>query len=150
MNITTWAIRQKFSDVEQAQTDEDIHKNYKHILDIRPDEEYAVSKIPTAVQVLPELEGDDLTKRLDDLGVNKNDPVLVYCSVGYRSCIMAQRMHQLGYDNVRNLEGSIFKWANESRPMVGGDGNQAKLVHPYNSTFGRLLDRDRRAPLPKN
>ncbi|CAL4079089.1 unnamed protein product, partial [Meganyctiphanes norvegica] len=43
---------------------------------------------------------------------------------------------------VHNLEGSIFKWANEGRPMINNDGNSTKLCHPYNTVFGLTLNKD--------
>ena len=48
---------------------------------------------------------------------------------------------------VYNLEGSIFKWANENRPIVNGDDKPTHLVHPYNSFFGKLLESSRRASM---
>ena len=54
---------------------------------------------------------------------------------------------QIGFTRVYNLEGSIFKWANEHRPLVDRSG-PASVVHPYNRIWGRLLDDDVRADLP--
>ena len=54
-------------------------------------------------------------------GIAKDAPIVTYCSVGYRSGKMAERLQAAGYTNVRNLEGSIFKWANEHRPLVRGE-----------------------------
>jgi hypothetical protein len=48
---------------------------------------------------------------------------------------------------VQNLEGSIFQWANEHRPLVR-DGQRETRVHPYNAVWGRLLAPEVRAPLP--
>jgi len=42
---------------------------------------------------------------------------------------------------IYNLEGSLFKWANESRPLVDNSGSPTKLVHPYNNVWGRLLEK---------
>jgi hypothetical protein len=46
---------------------------------------------------------------------------------------------------VRNLDGSIFAWANEGRPLER-NGQPAQLVHPYDALWGKLLDPARRAP----
>ena len=43
------------------------------------------------------------------------------------------------YTNVRNLDGSIFQWANEGRPLVRGN-QRVQDVHPYDENWGRLLD----------
>ena len=46
--------------------------------------------------------------------------------------------------SVHNLEGSIFKWANEGRPMVDNEGKPTKYCHPYNTVFGLTLSKDLR------
>jgi hypothetical protein len=60
---------------------------------------------------------------------------------------MAERLQKAGFTRVRNLEGSIFEWANEGRPLVR-EGKKVTTVHPYDTTWGRLLRDDVRAPLP--
>jgi hypothetical protein len=49
-----------------------------------------------------------------------------------------------------NLEGSIFQWANECRPVYR-DAAEVQQVHPYDGIWGKLLDKDLRAytPSPK-
>lgn len=76
-----------------------------------------------------------------------NATVIVYCSVGYRSSQMAERLRKAGVANVFNLDGSIFQWANEGRPLQKA-GEPAKVVHPYNKTFGKSLKEEYRAQVP--
>ena len=45
---------------------------------------------------------------------------------------------------VFNLEGSLFKWANEGRPMVDRLGNKTLLCHPYSSVWGKFLNSELR------
>ena len=105
------------------------------LLDTRESKEYEVSHIKGAF--LAEDVRDALAVLQDQ---SKDDAVVVYCSVGYRSSDIAQKLAQLGYTNVVNLEGSLFKWANESRPVYRGDKVTEK-VHPYDTKWGRLLER---------
>ena len=50
--------------------------------------------------------------------------------------------------NAVNVEGSLFRWANEGRPVYRGvEKLEDAKVHPYNDTFGKLLDADKRSPL---
>jgi 3-mercaptopyruvate sulfurtransferase SseA len=65
----------------------------------------------------------------------------VYCSVGIRSARVADRLRHAGIGAVYNLDGSIFRWASEGRPVVR-DGEPVRAVHPYNAVWGRLLPRD--------
>jgi hypothetical protein len=78
--------------------------------------------------------------------LKKETPIVTYCAVGYRSGEMAERLRAAGFTNVRNLEGSIFAWANEHRPLVQ-ENERATRVHPYNGFWGRLLNDDARAPV---
>ena len=48
---------------------------------------------------------------------------------------------------VYNLEGSLFKWANEGRPLVDFRGEKTILCHPYNAVFGKMLNRQLRSSL---
>jgi hypothetical protein len=41
---------------------------------------------------------------------------------------------------VFNLEGSLFQWANEGRPVYRDDV-PVQAIHPYDARWGRLLDR---------
>ena len=72
--------------------------------------------------------------------VDPDRSIVVYCSVGYRSSILAEKLQDMGFTKVYNLEGSIFKWDNEGRPLVQGKVTVRK-VHPYNAHWGNLLER---------
>jgi 3-mercaptopyruvate sulfurtransferase SseA len=83
-----------------------------------------------------------LTELLNRLDMNQ--PIVVYCSVGYRSSRLAERLQKAGCTNVFNLDGSIFQWANEGR-LLERDGRPVNEVHPYSQTFGQLLRSEHRA-----
>ncbi|MEO0539777.1 MAG: rhodanese-like domain-containing protein [Cyanobacteria bacterium P01_A01_bin.105] len=111
------------------------------LLDTREPEEYAVSHLPGAILATT------LDEALAALEKSESDrPVVVYCSVGYRSSALAEQLMQAGYTEVYNLEGSLFAWANEGRPVYQGQ-TQVEQVHPYDSKWGQLLVRSRRADL---
>jgi len=111
------------------------------LLDARSPEEYAVSHLPGARRVDPSA---DAYPALDTLA--SDTPIVVYCSVGYRSAGVAQALRAQGFTAVANLKGSIFRWANEGRPVYR-EGAQVSTVHPYDATWGRLLADSLRAPL---
>jgi len=103
------------------------------LLDARSSEEYAVSHLRGAHRVDPDA---DAYPALDTLAADA--PIVVYCSVGYRSAGVAQALRNQGFTNVANLDGSIFRWANEGRPVYR-EGRPVAAVHPYDATWGRLL-----------
>ena len=132
-------IRSQYPDVRQLATDslaawlDRPGRPRPVLLDVRQEAEYAVSHLRGAVRVDPDAE--DLSSLAD---VPKGAPVVAYCSVGYRSSALAERLMEAGYTDVWNLEGSIFRWANEGRPVYR-DGRPVEAVHPYDRLWGTLL-----------
>jgi rhodanese-related sulfurtransferase len=113
------------------------------LLDVRTSDEWNVSHLSGARRVEPNASAESATT-----GLAKETPIVTYCAVGYRSGEMAERLRAAGFTNVRNLEGSIFQWANEHRPLVRRD-QPVTQVHPYSNFWGRLLNDDVRATLKK-
>ena len=170
MNILLYTIRTKFSGVQHVSTDtvygwlSPRPRAGLLLLDTRTAAEYGVSRLPGAVHLDPD--SDDATVRrtltrhltappADGAGDGaERTTIACYCSVGYRSSVTAQRLNALrdapdaaagtklpSYEAV-NIEGSIFKWANEGKPLEGADGQPTQFVHPYDKIFGRLLDKN--------
>ena len=106
-----------------------------YLLDAREPGEYAVSHIQGAVN--RGYDHFDQT-RLDSL--DKTRPVVVYCSIGYRSEKIAQKLKKAGFTNVSNLYGSIFEWVNRGYPMVDASGQPTRRIHTYNKKWGRWVD----------
>lgn len=128
-------IRERFPSVSQLDLDtyEREHRERALLVDVRSDEEFAVSHIPGALHArTPAAIADALR------GSGKSEVVL-YCSVGWRSSDMAERLGGSLDVPVHNLAGSIFAWANSGRP-VERDGAVVQEVHPYDDDWGRLLD----------
>lgn len=140
-------VREKFPTVRQLATTDldawmkDNSRAKPLILDARKPEEFAVSHLQRAVNA-----GDDaqLAAALKD--IPKDQPIVAYCSVGYRSSALSEKLMKQGFTNVANLEGSIFQWANEGRPVFQGE-QQVKQVHPFDAKWGNLLRPELRAPL---
>lgn len=134
-------VRERFPDVARVSTGElaawlaDGSRPALLLFDARTREEFDVSHLPGA---------ESLPHDAGELPASEGRPVVVYCSVGYRSAMLARRLAEGGHADVRNLDGSIFKWANEGRVLVrarpgeAGEGPTA-VVHPYNAEWGRLL-----------
>ncbi len=112
------------------------------LLDVRRDNEFAVSHLPEAHRAA------SLEAALA-LGLDRERPIVAYCSVGYRSARLVEQLQGLGYSEVYNLAGSIFKWANEGRSLVGQSQPEPR-VHPYNAIWGMLLKPGLASPLDRN
>lgn len=117
------------------------------LVDVRETEEYAVSHLPGALHLPPDaLETADALPP-EIAALDRDTPIVAYCSVGYRSAGMTARLREAGFTHVENLDGSIFRWANEGRPVVR-DGEAVRDVHPYDRAWGVLLRRELRATEP--
>ncbi len=112
------------------------------VIDARTEAEFAVSHIEGARRVDPRLSASGFRDAFGDNLTGKT--VVVYCAVGARSAKLADRIGPLareaGAAGVYNLEGGIFRWHNESRPLVGPSGKTDE-VHPYATSSERLITR---------
>ncbi|MBA3608196.1 MAG: rhodanese-like domain-containing protein [Chthoniobacterales bacterium] len=142
------SLHGKFNDISWITTEQlanrlvDKDRLPPVLLDVRTPVEFEVSHLKGARQVDPKAEAQSAAK-----GLPKDAPIVTYCSVGYRSGEMAERLRAAGYTRVQNLEGSIFQWANERRPLVRGEGERVTRVHPHSAVWGRLLAPEVRAPV---
>ncbi|MGF1655520.1 MAG: rhodanese-like domain-containing protein [Verrucomicrobiales bacterium] len=128
------SVRERYSDVIFLTTTELANKLEQAVplllIDVRAPKEFRVSHLPGAHNA------PKPSKHFAD--TPRDTLIVVYCSIGVRSARAAQQLQALGFSNVYNLEGSIFQWANEDRPVVGSEG-PASGVHPFNRYWGRFL-----------
>lgn len=54
---------------------------------------------------------DEITKIFEEAGLKKDDKIVTYCTGGIRSAYMQMIMEMLGFNNVKNYEGSYYNWA---------------------------------------
>jgi len=129
--------------------------------DVREEKEYQVSHLSKAQYVSPSLKDmEQVMKMIAETGATSEDPLTVvcYCSVGYRSSALAQQLQyelkKSDYQEMKsklviyNLEGSIFKWANEGKDLEDNRGRKTVVVHPYNAIWGKLLNAELRCSEP--
>lgn len=105
-------------------------------IDSRSKAEFDTSHLKDAVWV--GYENADLSK-LE--GISKNQSIIVYCSVGYRSEKIAEQLKKKGFENVKNLYGGIFEWVNQDGQVVDAEGKPTKKVHAYNRMWGVWLNK---------
>ena len=106
-----------------------------YFLDARKRVEYDVSHLPQSTWI--GYKSFDIT-RLDDL--DRSTPIVVYCSIGYRSEKIGKKLMQAGFDEVYNLYGSIFEWVNQDHTVVDTSGKTTSRVHTYNKNWSRWVD----------
>ncbi|KAM7436519.1 hypothetical protein ABFA07_013680 [Porites harrisoni] len=127
------------------------------LLDTREEKEFRVSRLANAIRLDPA--ETDLTKAMKmihkEAGASQ-DPMAVvcYCAVGWRASIMSQRLLDelqkpenqdiKSSMEVYNLEGAIFKWANERKDLVDPDGKDTDSIHTFDRFWGMLVDKELR------
>ncbi len=104
------------------------------LLDSREKKEYEVSHIPGAIWVGYDNFTVDRLKTID-----KKAKLVVYCSVGYRSERIGEKIMDAGYEDISNLSGSIFKWVNEGYKVVDTQGKETKKIHGFNKKWSKWV-----------
>lgn len=107
------------------------------LVDARERREFGVSHIAGAIHLDA---ARFKTAALDSL--SKNQPVVVYCSIGCRSEKAAERLQKLGFTRVSNLYGSIFEWVNRGYPVVDSTGAPTSRLHTFNASWGRWIENE--------
>ena len=74
------------------------------------------------------------------LRIPKDAILVVYCSVGYRSEKIGEKLKALGFSKVYNLYGGIFEWSNRGYPLVDQKEQPTTKVHAFNKDWGRWLE----------
>tara|TARA_R110002072_G_scaffold199243_2_gene356861 strand:+ start:362 stop:880 length:519 start_codon:yes stop_codon:yes gene_type:complete len=104
-------------------------------LDARERNEYEVSHIDSAIWVGYDTFDVDSLKDLP-----KDKKIVVYCSVGYRSEKVSEKMLKAGFKDVSNLYGGIFEWVNMDQPVYNQNGETPK-VHAYDENWGQWVQK---------
>lgn len=105
------------------------------LLDARPQSEFDISHIKGAKRIG--------FKKIDEAaltGIDKYEQIVVYCSIGYRSEKVGEKLKKMGFKNVYNLYGSIFEWVNQGNEVVDKDERATRKVHTYNKRWSKWVE----------
>lgn len=118
---------------------EEVYQNLGEvpIFDVRSWEEYTVSHLPTAVWMPYPDVAPDLIRSLAP-----TDTIILYCTVGYRSDRLGDKLQRMGYSQVYNIYGSIFAWADRDLPLVDSAGLPTNRIHTFNKRWSRWVAND--------
>ncbi len=122
--------------VMKAQKLDSLKKSGTNIvlLDARRPNEYKVSHIEGARFI----DYDDF-KKSDVNDIPKDAAVVVYCTAGYRSERIGEKLQKMGYSNVSNLFGGLLDWKNNKFEVVNNQEQPTDSVHTYNKAWSKWL-----------
>ncbi len=105
------------------------------VLDCREEEEYNISHIPNSIWI-----GNNNDRLFWSRLPNDNiKPVLIYCSIGYRSAIIGQKIADSLHYEIYNLKYGIFNYNHHKNPLRDSLGKPTKEVHPYSKFWGLFV-----------
>ena len=76
------------------------------ILDVRSPEEFAEGHLEGAIN--QNIKADNFSDNINKY--DRNKPVFVYCRAGVRSNRAAEKLSELGFKKIYDLEGGILNW----------------------------------------
>ncbi|MEA5451895.1 rhodanese-like domain-containing protein [Leptolyngbya sp. CCNP1308] len=82
------------------------------VVDVREPAEYTAGHIPEAINIPLRT----LAQHLDQ--IERDRPVVLYCSSGYRSAMGVVTLHLLGYENVQGFPPSFAGWKAAGEAIV--------------------------------
>lgn len=98
------------------------------LIDARTPEEFLVSHLKGSIRY-----EDGIIQNLP-----KDQPILIYCTLGVRSNRVAKQLSDQGY-KVYDMKDGIIGWVNNEFPLVDSDGLTTQNVHTYSKNFSSLL-----------
>jgi phage shock protein E len=83
------------------------------VLDVRGPDEYTQGHLPGAVNI----PHTAVSERIDELSVGSGDEIVIHCHSGKRAAIAQATLEDLGYTNMRHLEGDWAGWQEAGLPV---------------------------------
>lgn len=90
------------------------------LIDIRDLAEFQRGHIPGAVHISRGLLEFEILPTLDKIGVTfppDNCDIVLYCGTGGRSALAAKSLDEMGFQNVKSMDGGIVAWAEAKLPL---------------------------------
>jgi len=84
-----------------------------HLIDVRERDEFVDGHIEGAEFVPRGL----LDLKIENLVPNKDDEVILYCGGGTRSALAAKSLEEIGYANVKSMDGGFGAWKEAGHPV---------------------------------
>ena len=114
MFFTTAVFGQTNNDLEIDEFLKKMASEKYLLIDVRTAEEFAAGHIQGAINI--DYYSADFSKKIGKIG--KEKPILLYCRSGNRSAKSMQMMYEMGFVEVKHLDGGIKAWKAENRKII--------------------------------
>ena len=84
------------------------------LIDVRTPGEFQNGHLKNAMNI--DWKADDFADKAATL--DKDKPVFVYCMSGPRSSVAAEKLQEMGFKNVYEMQGGMMKWRNANLPEI--------------------------------
>jgi adenylyltransferase/sulfurtransferase len=101
------------------------------LIDVRDPDEYRDGFIEPAANISRGF----LEFRIGAAASDLKTPIVLYCQTGLRSMLAAKALHDMGYQNVVNLQGGFQRWAQSGLPVVKDRPLTTEQIQRYSRHF---------------
>jgi rhodanese-related sulfurtransferase len=85
------------------------------LVDVREESEWSRGHLPGAIHLSKGIIERDIEKTIAD----PSAAIVLYCGGGFRSALAADSLQQMGYSNVRSMDGGWRVWLDVAYPVEG-------------------------------
>ncbi|MFN3754243.1 thioredoxin domain-containing protein [Flavobacterium sp.] len=93
------------------------------LIDVRTPQEFSIDHLENATNI--NINNSDFASKVAEY--DKTRPIFVYCKVGGRSAQAADKLAELGFKEIYNLEGGIMKWTANDLPKSSQNTSKTKI-----------------------
>lgn len=98
------------------------------LVDVRTPEEFRNGHLKNAMNI--DWNTDDFAEKVKAL--DKDKPVFLYCMSGPRSTAAAEKLQEMGFKNVYEMQGGMMKWRNANLPEIKASTSAGMSLSQYN------------------
>jgi rhodanese-related sulfurtransferase len=106
-----------------------------YLIDVRSETEYTASHIPGSLSV----PGGQAVQRADDFVAVRNGRIVFISNSSTRAVMAAYWYRQMGFPDVRVLEGGVREWGKTGGKLVAGASHVEPLGYEAARKFARLI-----------
>lgn len=108
-------IKPQIKELEVADLNKKINDRHSfYLIDVRECDEFQQGSIAHAIPLSKGIIERDIEKYIPDCEVE----IVVYCSGGFRSCLVADNLQKMGYRQVASLQGGLRAWLEAGYPLI--------------------------------